>query len=87
MRLSIDPEQVTDLIITHMIGTCRGRRPLPESANLDSKKEYDQTVDASEKMASKDGRPFLDHVAHSRHSRVKGASTLLTATPRRSSPE
>jgi glyoxylase-like metal-dependent hydrolase (beta-lactamase superfamily II) len=63
-RLSIDPEQVTDLIITHMHSDhAEGADLFPKAQIWIQKTEYDQTVDASEKAASKDGRPLPDHVA------------------------
>ena len=63
-RLSINPEQVTDLVITHMHSDhAEGADLFPRAQIWIQKKEYDQTVDVSEKTANKDGRPLPDHVA------------------------
>lgn len=63
-RLSIGPEQVTDVIITHMHSDhAEGADLFPKAQIWIQKAEYDQTVDAGEKTAGKDGRPLPDHVA------------------------
>ena len=63
-RLSIDPQQVTDVIITHMHSDhAEGADLFPKAQIWIQKTEYDQTVDASEKTAKKDGSPLPDHVA------------------------
>src|SRR6516165_10867359 len=53
-RLSIHPEQVTDVIITHMHSDhAEGADLFPKAQIWIQKAEYDQSVDASEKKARK----------------------------------
>jgi glyoxylase-like metal-dependent hydrolase (beta-lactamase superfamily II) len=73
-RLSIDPEQVTDLIITHIHSDhAEGADLFPKAQIWIQKTEYDQTLDASEKTASKDGRLVPDYVAALKTLKDQGA--------------